>query len=730
MSVESLIEKVSSYDKSQYSNFLQKAAEFSQKAHKGQKRASGEEYFTHPLAVAHILADMKLDSLSVIVALLHDTVEDTCVTLDTISKEFPPEVADLVNGITKINFIEEKSDAVVQAENLRKLIIAISKDIRILLVKLADRLHNMRTLDHIKSEEKRKRIATETLEIFAPLAERIGLQNIKNELQDLAFKTLHPDIHTSICARIKLLKSGENHKLPKKIIDILRQLFKTHGIDARITSREKTPYSIWSKMKRKKINFEQLSDIMAFRIIVKDILDCYKVLGIIHNHYLTIPRSFKDYISTPKQNGYQSIHTLIMGPEQEKIEVQIRTEKIHKTAEWGVTAHWVYAQERESNDYYAKQVPNHNYYAWIKELLSILEQSSDPTELLNNAKLEVYHDQVFCFTPKGRVIALPAGATALDFAYAVHSDVGNACVGAKVNRKIAPLRTQLYNGDQVEIVTDSNHSPLPSWENFVITAKAKSSIKRAIRNKKRKEYVNLGRIIISHAFSQKQIHYSDNILAPAARFFHKANIEDLLQSIGEGNISSASIVKCILGTIKKTGRPEVDKILQKLEHTGIKILNAEQQQKSRRMPIKGIDENIPLQFASCCHPIPGDPIIGIHQPGKGVVIHISDCETLQNYSASSDKWVDLSWKKNNNLHIYSTSINVVMLNKPGSLATLAIEVAKHDANISNFRITSKAADFFEICVDLDVKGLTHLASIMAALHTKPCIHSVHRYAKQ
>ncbi len=727
MSIESLIQKVSSYDNSEYSKLLHKAAEFSKKAHSKQTRASGEAYFTHPRAVAQILADMKLDALSIIVAFLHDTVEDTDVTLEKISQEFSPEVSELVNGITKINFIEEKSDAVIQAENLRKLIIAISKDVRILIVKLADRLHNMRTLHHIKSEDKRKRISTETLEIFAPLAERIGLQNIKNELQDLSFQTLHQDIHQSVCARVDLLKSGENHKLPTKIIDILEQLFKTHGIEARITSREKTPYSIWSKMKRKKINFEQLSDIMAFRIIVKDILDCYKVLGIIHNHYLTIPRSFKDYISTPKQNGYQSIHTLIMGPEQEKIEIQIRTEKIHKTAEWGVTAHWVYAQERESSgNYHGKQVPNNTYYSWIKELLSILEHSSDPTELLNNAKLEVYHDQVFCFTPKGRVIGLPVGSCAVDFAYAVHSDVGNACVGAKINRKIAPLRTKLQNGDQVEIVTDKTHLPLASWEKFAVTAKAQSSIKKAIRNKKRQEYINLGRIIISHALSKRQINYSDNILSPAAKFFHKQNIEDLLQSIGEGNISPPSAMKCILGNIK-TEAPELDKILSKLEATGVKIQNAKH---SKNMPIKGIDEDIPLQFARCCYPIPGDPIIGIHQPGKGVVVHISDCETLQNYSASPEKWVDLSWKKNNELQIYSSTVNVIMLNKPGSLATLSIEVSKHDANISNFKITSRAADFFEIAVDLEVKGLTHLASIMASLHTKQCIHSVHRYVKQ
>ncbi|MCH9753670.1 MAG: bifunctional (p)ppGpp synthetase/guanosine-3',5'-bis(diphosphate) 3'-pyrophosphohydrolase [Alphaproteobacteria bacterium] len=711
MSKDGLLEKVISYDESHYINQVRKAMLFAEAAHSHQKRASGEPYFTHPLAVATIVADLKLDSLAVIVALLHDTVEDTDVTLKQISKEFGEEVAELVNGVTKINFIEKKSESVVQAENLRKLIIAISKDIRILLVKLADRLHNMRTLHYIKSSKKRARIATETLEIFAPLAERIGVHNVKNELQDLAFKTLYPDIRDSIIKRIKLLKSNDNHKLPKKIITTLIQLFKTHGIEAKILDREKTPYSIWMKMKRKKISFEQLSDIMAFRIIVKDLLECYKVLGIIHNHYHTIPKSFKDYISTPKQNGYQSLHTLIMGPEQQQIEVQIRTEKIHKSAEWGITAHWSYKQ---------KVVLNEKYNTWIQELLKIVESSTDSTELLNNAKLEMYYDQVFCFTPKGRVIALPTGASAIDFAYAIHSDVGDKCVGVKINRKIAPLRTKLKNGDQVEIITDKNHVPLPSWEKFAVTAKALSHIKRTIRDKKKQEYINLGRVMLSHILTHNKISFSEELLSNAVEFFHKENLNSLLQSIGEGHISTTAVLKSIAGELKKSDsytKSPLDFNLKNLTATKDKI------------PIKGLSADVSVHFADCCHPIPGDPIVGIHQTGKGVIVHIADCETLQNYSSYPEKWLEIAWDKNNKRNIYSATIKAVMLNKPGSLAILSIEISKHSANISNFRIISRATDFFDIAVDLEVKGLTHLMTIMESLQSKPCIHSVQRHIK-
>lgn len=711
MSKDALIEHINSYDKSDYTKQIQKAITFSEAAHKNQKRASGEPYFTHPLAVAKIVADMKLDALTVIVALLHDTVEDTDVTLKKISEEFGEEVSNLVNGVTKINFIEKKSESVVQAENLRKLIIAISKDIRILLVKLADRLHNMRTLDYIESQKKRERIATETLEIFAPLAERIGLHNIKNELQDLAFKTLYPEIRDSIITRIKLLKSNENHKLPKKIIATLIQLFKTHGIDAKIVNREKTPYSIWMKMKRKKITFEQLSDIMAFRIIVKDILECYKSLGVIHNHYHTIPRSFKDYISTPKQNGYKSLHTLIMGPEQQQIEVQIRTEKIHKSAEWGITAHWSYKQ---------KIILDEKYHTWIKELLKIVESSNDSAELLNNAKLEMYYDQVFCFTPKGRVIALPLGSSAIDFAYAIHSDVGNTCVGVKINRKIFPLRTKLKNGDQVEIITDKNHTPLPSWEKFAITAKALSHIKKTIRDKKKQEYTNLGRVMLSHILSHHKIPFSKDILANAVEFFHKDNLDNLLQSIGEGHISTSSVLKCIDGDLKQ---------VEKFKKDPLYFQNNKVLTDKAKIPIKGLSPDISVHFANCCHPIPGDPIVGIHQTGIGVLVHVSDCETLQNYSSYPEKWLEISWDKSDKNNIYSATINAVMLNKPGSLATISIAISEYDANISNFKVISRAQDFFDIAIDVEVKGLTHLTSIMEALQKKSCIHSVHRYIK-
>jgi len=709
---QDLVKKVLAYDKSEHCHYLVKAIELARESHKDQRRASGEPYFSHPLAVAEILAEMKLDALSVITGLLHDTVEDTTTTLKKIEEEFTSEVAELVNGVTKINFLENKSESVVQAENLRKFIVSISKDIRILLVKLADRLHNMQTLNYIKSEEKRIRIATETIEIFVPLAERIGIHTIKNELEDLSFKVLHPDIRDSIISRIQLLKSYDNNKLPQKIISTLHQLFKTHHIEAKIVGREKTPYSIWAKMKRKQINFEQLSDIMAFRIIVKDILECYKTLGVIHNHYHTIPQSFKDYISMPKQNGYQSLHTIIMGPEQQKIEIQIRTEKIHKTAEWGITAHWSYKQ---------KNVLDQKYYNWINELLSILESSADPNEILNNAKLEIYYDQVFCFTPRGRVIALPNNSCAVDFAYAIHSDVGNKCVGAKINGKLMPLKTRLQNGDQVEIITDKNHTPLASWEKFVTTAKALSCIKKTIRQRKRDDYISLGKVMISHALNQLKISFNNDLLKEAVSFFNKENVEELLRSIGEGHIPTSNVVRVITGDQKKP--TEQMNPVQKL-------LLSNKTQISPAVKIHGnINDIIAIQFASCCHPIPGDKIVGIDQSGKGVVVHVSDCETLQNYSSVPEKWLEISWTKNIKATSILTTLQIVLLNKPGSLATIALEIAKQDSNISNIKILSRAPDFFEIVVDLDTKGAKHLSDIILALQNQTCVHSVQRYFK-
>ncbi len=710
---DSLVAKVRSYDKTHPAvSLLEEACKFSIEAHKNQKRQSGEPYFNHPLAVANILADMKLDSATIITAILHDTVEDTEVTLEQIETKFSHEIATLVDGVTKLHKIEYQSEHQLQTENFRKLLVAISHDIRVLLVKLADRLHNMRTLSHVSSSDKRQKKALETLEIYAPLAERIGMQNLKNDLQDLAFKELYSEIRSSITNRLDLLRN-DGCLLVNDIVNDLSKLLDNNNIKVNIIGREKTPYSIWQKMKRKSINFEQLSDVMAFRVIVNKIEDCYRVLGVIHQAFHAVPISFRDFISTPKSNGYCSIHTIVIGPKEQKIEIQIRTEKMHHLAELGVAAHWCYKQNFDFKD-------DPKRYNWVRDLLHILESSNDFNEFLDNTKIDMYYDQVFCFTPKGEVIALPKSATAIDFAYAVHSDIGNHCIGTKINCRIAPLGTELQNGDQVEIITNQNHTPLPSWEKLVITAKALSEIRKHIILKKRKEYINLGRIILTQAFEKNHKEFSDENLKPALLVFNKKNKEDLFQAIGYGAINIDNLMKQLL-----PGYKTYNALKKKLSFLsfGRKKFN------NNHISIKGLIPGMAVHFADCCHPIPGDHIIGITHTGKGISIHISDCEVLQNFSSTPEKWLDISWDKDNSKKTYVATINAVLLHQAGSLATLTTTIAKLDANINNFKIHSRSSDFFDIAVDLEVKGVTHLSNVIASLRTQSCIHSVTRYIK-
>lgn len=711
---QQLIEKVRSYDTSPTADLLEKACKFSIEAHKDQRRASGEPYFEHPLAVANILADMKLDSSTIITALLHDTVEDTEVTLEQLKTEFSPEVATLVDGVTKLRKIEFQSENKRQSENFRKLLVAVSNDIRVLLVKLADRLHNMRTLKHV-SKERRQKKALETMEIYAPLAERIGMQNLKNELQDIAFKELYPDIKTSIISRLELLRSKDN-MLVQNIANTLSKLMTDNKVASTIIGREKTPYSIWQKMKRKNISFEQLSDVMAFRIVVPEPEDCYIALGVIHRNYHVVPESFHDFISTPKKNGYQSIHTVIIGPQDQKIEIQIRTQKMHHLAELGVAAHWCYKQNYDFSHDQKK-------YNWIRELIAILESAYDFKDFLDNTKLDMYYDQVFCFTPKGEVIALPKDATAVDFAYAVHSDIGNHCVGVKINFRVAPLKTKLQNGDQVHIITNPTHVPLPSWEKFAVTPRALSEIRKHTRLEKKAEYINLGKVILAQAFEKNDKEFNEVNLKPALLAFNKRTVDDLLHAVGEGAVGAENLMKQLL-----PGRNAYNILKKKLSFLSFGRRKFNDNDKS--ISIKGLIPGMAVHFADCCHPIPGDHIVGIAQTGKGITVHISDCEMLQNFSSDPEKWLDLSWDKDSSKKTYIATINAVLLHQPGSLATLTAEVAKVDANINNFKINSRSSDFFDITVDLEVKGVTHLANILAALRSQPCIHSVARYIKR
>jgi guanosine-3',5'-bis(diphosphate) 3'-pyrophosphohydrolase len=704
-----LVERVKQYDSKADEDGLNRAYVFAMKAHGSQKRASGDPYFSHPLEVAGILTDYKLDSASIITALLHDTVEDTAATPIDIKKQFGEEVMRLVDGVTKLTRLEIQSEHSGQAENFRKLLLAMSEDIRVLLVKLADRLHNMRTLKYIGSPEKRRQIALETMEIYAPLAERIGMDEMKNELEELAFAELNPEARTSITTRLGFLRE-RGSGLVEKIIGELNQTLKNAGIEAKVSGREKTPYSIWLKMQHKNVEFEQLSDIMAFRLVVKTTEECYRTLGVIHSAYPVVPNRFKDYISTPKPNGYQSLHTGVFGPERQRIEVQIRTEEMHAVAENGVAAHWIFKQ-------HAGQITDGRQYRWLRELLDILEHASGPEEFLEHTKLAMFQDQVFCFTPKGDLINLPSGSTPVDFAYAVHSEVGDTCVGAKINGRIMPLRTPLQNGDQVEVITSKAQTPSPTWERFVVTAKARARIRRYVRMKEREQYLELGQAILKRAFAEEGYEMTDKGLKSVLKVFSAANVNDLVVDVGAGHHTGRQVLEAVFPGVKKPAEEKV-----------VPLARARQPKPKREaIPIKGLIPGMAVHYAGCCHPLPGDRIVGIVTTGKGVTIHTIDCETLATYTDNPERWIDVSWEttsKEPDVHV--GRINVTVLNEPGSLGNLSTVIAKNDGNISNLKVTDRAADFFDIMLDIEVRDVKHLTNIIAALRATPNINSVER----
>lgn len=707
-----LVERVRSYDPNVDEEALDRAYVFAVKMHGSQKRASGDPYFSHPVEVAGILTEYKLDSASIITALLHDTIEDTAASYNDIKEMFGEEVAKLVEGVTKLSKLQLQSDQTKQAENFRKLLLAMSDDIRVLLVKLADRVHNMRTLQFHKNPEKRKRIARETMEIYAPLAERIGMQEMKNELEDLSFKELYPEAYESITARLAFLRQ-EGGDLVGRIIAKLKDDLKDTGLDIEVTGREKSPYSIWRKMNRQNATFEQLCDIMAFRVIVPTVADCYHVLGVIHTKYPMIPGRYKDYISTPKPNGYRSLHTGVIGPEKHRIEIQIRTREMHEVAEIGLAAHWRYKQGDYKTD--GRQ------FAWLRELLDIMEQSDNPEEFLEHTKMEMFQDQVFCFSPKGDLISLPKGATAIDFAYAVHSGVGNRCVGVKINGKIRPLRTVLVNGDQVEILTSKTQTPSPEWERFAVTGKARAAIRRFVRAQKREQYLEVGRQILQRAYKAEGYEYSDKSLENVLTNFKQASAEDLAAAVGEGVIQASDVVDSVFPGHKSRFARAVDALKR-----GAKKISDKSDHK-KQSPINGLIPGMAINFAKCCHPLPGDRIVGIVTTGKGVTIHTIDCPTLEKFSAEPERWLDVSWNEDSlegQSHI--ARLRIVLANQPGSLGTLSNVIAKNHGNIANLNILERSIGFFELTVDIEVHDVSHLNDIMAALRASPGISSVRR----
>ena len=712
-----LVERIQAYDPSASEEMINRAYVFAMKAHGSQKRASGDPYFSHPLEVAGILTHYKLDTDTIITALLHDTIEDTEISLEDVEASFGKSVARLVDGVTKLTRIEFQSDQAKQAENFRKFVLAMSADIRVLLVKLADRVHNMRTLHYIKRPEKRQRIARETMDIYAPLAERIGMQEMKQELEDLAFAELNPDGRQSILNRLEFLRSkGED--LIGRIIDELRQLLEIHKINADISGREKTPYSIWRKMQKDEVGFEQLSDIMAFRIVVDSVENCYRTLGIAHSAYPVVPGRFKDYISTPKPNGYRSLHTGVFGPERHRIELQIRTHHMHEVAEYGVAAHWNYKQGMPD-----EEGPQ---YRWLRELLEILEHAAGPEEFLEHTKLEMFSDQVFCFTPRGDLINLPHGATPVDFAYAVHSEVGDRCVGAKINGRMMPLRTQLRNGDQVEIVTSKAQTPSPTWERFVVTGKARAKIRRFIRIQERDEYEKLGRSILQRAFAGAEYELTDKGLAGVLDVFKQPSVGDLCAQVGNGNITGREVLEAVYPGVKKSrSKSIVENVVSFAQARRKKPAKADEKE---GISIKGLIPGMAMHMAGCCHPLPGDRIVGIVTTGRGVTVHTIDCETLESFSDMPERWLDLAWNMADDeppeLHV--GRINISVLNVPGSLGDISTVIAKNGGNISNLKIVNRSEDFFDMLIDVEVKDVRHLTDVIAALRASPSINAVER----
>ena len=710
-----LVDLVKSYDPDADEDALNRAYVFAMKKHGAQLRTSGDPYYSHPVEVAGILTKFKLDSVSIIAGLLHDTVEDTDTTVEEVRELFGDQVAQIVDGLTKLAKIEQKSANNKQAENFRKLLLAMSEDIRVLLIKLADRLHNMRTL-HFCAPEKRARIARETLDIYAPLAERIGMQEVKSELEEIAFAELHKEAHDSIVARLNFLREKDSNLVPK-IIEQLQKDMEENGIKAVVSGREKTPYSIWRKMQQKNASFEQLSDIMAFRIIVDDVATCYQALGIVHSKYHMVPRRFKDYISTPKPNGYQSIHTGVIGPENTRIEIQIRTHEMHEIGEKGVAAHWAYKQGQKAEG---------KNFRWIRELLEILEQASNPEEFLENTKLEMYNDQVFCFTPKGDLIGLPVNSTPVDFAYAVHSSVGDTCVGAKINGEIRPLRTVLQNGDQVEILTSKAQHPSTEWERFVVTGKAKAAIRRYVRAYKREQFITLGQEILERLFKGESLEFSEKGLVNVLPNFEAETIDDIYAKVGEGIVTGWDVLKAVYPGYKQS---KLEKVVKSVKLPSFKKIVKPKKGKGEPLKIKGLIPGMAMHFAGCCHPLPGDRIVGIVTTGKGVAVHTIDCKALEKYADEPERWLDIAWGEEAENEMHTGRLKIMLANEPGTLAELSNLIARNSGNIANLNIVNRTVSYFEILVDVEVKDLKHLTDIIAALKASKVISYVARAAQ-
>jgi GTP pyrophosphokinase len=720
-----LLSRIASYDNKADPAVINTAYGIAFEAHASQKRDNGEPYITHPLAVATILAGYRLDASSIVTALLHDVVEDTAVTLKAVEKQFGGEVAGLVDGVTKLTRLELQSDRTKQAENFRKLVLAMSKDIRVLIVKLADRLHNMRTINAVISAPRRLRIARETMEIYAPLAERIGMESVKTELQTRSFAEIDPEAYDTIQARLNFLR-GQGADVIEEVRQELLHVCQAADVEViEISGREKSPYSIWEKMQRRNVAFEQLSDIMAFRILVPTRNACYVALGAIHAAYPVIAGRFKDYISTPKANGYQSLHTgvTLRHPRNQKIELQIRTPEMQMVAENGVAAHWLYKQSDASPS-------DLKQFRWVQDLLEILENSSAPDDFLENTKLELYQDQVFCFTPKGQLIQLPRGATSVDFAYAVHSQIGDTCVGARINGRLMPLRYELQNGDQVEILTARGGTPSPAWERFVTTGKARARIRRFLTQQMREQHRDSGKSTLAKAFRQEGVDGSEKILEATAKTLKQASLDDLYVAVATGVLGPKDVVYAAYPALREARAP---RMLPAFMGAGLTARSPRtpNPRTDTGMPLTGLVSGMDVHYAGCCHPLPGDKIVGIVATGKGVTVHTKDCATLETFAATPERFIDVDWDSSNinrpgDKAAFIGRVSVISNNSPAALASIANAVAKQDGAIANLKVVHRQQDFFEALVDVEVKDVRHLGQVIAGLRGAAGIAQVER----
>jgi RelA/SpoT family (p)ppGpp synthetase len=725
-----LVDRVKKYNPKADEDLLNRAYVYAMKAHGEQKRASGDPYFSHPLEVAAILTDLKLDDATIAAALLHDTIEDTEATRAEIDQLFGKDIGTLVEGLTKLKRLDLVSREAKQAENLRKLLLAIAQDVRVLLVKLADRLHNMRTLGHMPPEA-RRRAAEETLDIYAPLAGRIGMHEMREELEDVAFHELDPDAHKVITER--LVAVAERHSdLIAEIEQQLTRKLSDRGIAAAVTGRRKRAYSIWRKMERKAVGFEQLSDIFGFRVIVKTVSECYQALGIVHTTWPMVPGRFKDYVSTPKQNDYSSLHTTVIGPGNQRVELQIRTNDMHDIAEYGIAAHALYKDGPGSPTEMLSR--ESNAYAWLRRTIEALAEGSNPEEFLEHTKLELFHDQVFCFTPKGKLIALPRKATPIDFAYAVHTDIGNRTIGCKINGKIAPLVSELQNGDEVEILTSKAQvAPPAAWESIVLTGKARAAIRRATRVAVRTQYAGLGRRIVERLCQRAKREYSDEKLIGALPRLARASIDDVFAAVGRGEMKASDVARAMYpdyredrAAVAAVPKPDSGWFgLKKAKAVKFKVPGADEQ--GGAIPIRGINSDLPVRFAPNGGAVPGDRIVGIVTPGEGITIYPIHSPALKDFEDTQERWLDVRWDVDDKTpQRFPARIALQSVNEPGTLAQIAQVIAENDGNIDNIRMERRSPDFTSLTIDLEVYDLKHLNAIIAQLRAKAVVAKAER----